>query len=239
MRSIRYGVALALVGGLTWPPPAPAQQVICCAAIINVDGNWVGAGRVERCQDFLDQAPPATLRRMCEQRGWLSCLDTSRCDTLPPPEKSPEPSSSAGAAPLPPDPDRDGVADGFRAPPPRATTSPPPAAGLSTPRLVYLVRARSSDGGAPLTAFTVHLDRNACAVPLAVNGRPVNPSAAERVVRGRVTRAEGRVRVDAEAASKDGAVLATATGEATGGDRAAVAAATRAAATGLKLVCAR
>jgi hypothetical protein len=102
------------------------------------------------------------------------------------------------------------------------------------------VRARSSGGGAPLTAFTVFLDRNACALPLAANGQPTTMTAAVRVVRGRVVRADGRVRVEAEAASvNEGTVLGKATGEAPGNDRAAVASAARAAAAGLKLVCVR
>jgi len=241
MRSIRLGVALVLGVALSWPPPALAQDAICCMELIGLNGPWFGAVRLENCQDFFNKAEPATLQRMCEQRRALPCIDTSRCDGLPPSEKSPEKGGSKGGEtpPLPPDPDRDGVADGFGTPP-APTTTPPPAGGVSPPRLVYLVHARSSGGGAPLTAFTVYLDRTACAVPLAPNGQPVKASDAERVVRGRIVRADGRVRVEAEVTSiKDGAVMAKATGEATGDDRAAVAAATRAAAKQLKLVCAR
>lgn len=240
MRSIRLGVAFVLGGALFWVPPALAQDAICCMELINLNGPWFGAVRLENCQDFFNQAAPETLRRMCHQRRALACIDTSRCDSLPPSEKSRDKGGSQGGEtpPFPPDPDRDGVADGFGAPP--ARTAPPPAGGVSPPRLVYLVHARSSGGGPPLTAFTVYLDRSACAVPLAPNGQPAKASDAERVVRGRIVRADGRVRVEAEAAStKDGVVTAKATGEATGDDRAAVAAATRGAAKQLKLVCAR
>jgi hypothetical protein len=242
MRSNRFGAAFALAGALACPAAALAQDAICCMEIIGLDGPWFGAIRLENCQDYFNKAAPATLARMCAQRRALPCIDTSRCDSLPPSEKSPPKDAAKGgdAPPFPPDPDRDGVADGFGMPPSTSVTPLPPSGGVSPPRLVYLVRARSSGGGAPLTALTVYLDRSACAVPLGTNGQPTNAKAADRVVRGRVVRADGRVRVEAEAASiKDGVVSARATGEATGGDRAAVAAATRAAAAKLKLVCSR
>jgi hypothetical protein len=222
-------------------PALRAQDIICCNQLISAHGDWFGAIRVDNCQDWFNRIPFPTLEHLCGQRSWLTCIDTSRCDTLPakdaPKDKDAAPGTNA--PPLPPDPDRDGVADGFGSPPPSTTTAPP-AGGVSPPRLVYLVRARSSGGGAPLTAFTVYLDRDACAVPLDANGQPRKSSAPERVVRGRVVRADGRVRVEAEAASmKDGTSLAQATGEAPGDGRSAVAAAARAAARQLRLVCAR
>jgi hypothetical protein len=240
MQSNRLGFALALASGLACPAAALAQDAICCMEIINVNGPWFGAIRLENCQDYFNKAAPETLQRMCAQRRALPCIDTSRCDSLPPSPPAPpkESPTGGGAPPLPPDPDRDGVADGFGTPP--LPGAAPPPGGVSPPRLVYLIRARSSGGDAPITAFTVYLDRNACALPLAANGQPSNAKEAERVVRGRVVRAGGRVRVEAEAASiKDGTVFSKATGEASGDDRAAVAAATRAAAAKLKLVCAR
>jgi hypothetical protein len=245
MPSIRMSLALGAAYALLVTVPSQAQDIICCMQIIKVHGDWFGAIRIDNCQDWFNKAPPPTLVLLCDQRDWLTCIDTSRCATLPASEKSGEKGSAGreGSPPtstLPPDPDRDGVADGFGTPPPPAAAPPPPAGGVSPPRLVYLVRARSSGGGEPLTAFTVFLDRNACAVPLAANGQPTNATAAVRVVRGRVVRADGRVRVEAEAASvKEGTVLGKAAGEAPGVDRAAVAAAARSAAAGLKLVCAR
>ena len=239
MRSNGPGIAFAFASGLACPMAALAQDAICCMELIRLNGPWFGAIRLENCQNFFNEADATTLARMCAQRSALPCIDTSRCDSLPPaPPAPPKESPTGGAPPLPPDPDRDGVADGFGTPP--APGTPPAQGGVSPPRLVYLVHARSSGGGPPLTAFTVYLDRNACALPLGENGQPTNAKAAERVVRGRIVRADGRVRVDAEASAvKEGAVPSKATGEANGDDRAAVAAATRAAAAKLKLVCAR
>jgi len=239
MRSIRLGVALVLGGWLSWLPPALAQDAICCMELIRLNGPWFGAIRLENCQNYFNEAEPATLARMCAQRSALPCIDTSRCDSLPPsPPAPPKGSSTGDVPPLPPDPDRDGVADGFGTPP--LPGAAPPTGGVSAPRLVYLIRARSSGGDAPIIAFTVYLDRNACALPLDANGLPSNAKATERVVRGRVVRAGGRVRVEAEAASiRDRTATSKANGEAPGDDRAAVATATRAAAAKLKLVCAR
>jgi hypothetical protein len=143
------------------------------------------------------------------------------------------PGGGGGSAPS--DPDRDGLRDGFGGPPPA-----PPPGGPSPRRLVYLSPGVPSDDGKPVTSFTVFLDRAACLLPLDDNHRPLVLADAQHVVRGRILRGEGRVRVEAEASE-----LATATtrgpftGEAKGEDAAAVAAATRAMLVKLELVCRR
>lgn len=63
---------------------ASAQGIICCDHHIYVNGNWVGASRKYDCQNFIDKAPKQNLRLMCKERQVLSCIDTSRCDTLRP-----------------------------------------------------------------------------------------------------------------------------------------------------------
>ena len=95
-------------------------------------------------------------------------------------------------------------------------------------------------GGKPHIAFTVFLDRAACLVPLANNNQPSEPTAAKHVVRGRIVRSDGRVRIEAEASElAGGAKLGSFTGEAEGEDAAAVAKATRAVTEKMKLVCTR
>ncbi len=97
-----------------------------------------------------------------------------------------------------------------------------------------------ASGGKPLVAFTVFLDRAACLVPLANNNQPLQQAAVKHVVRGRIARSDGRVRIEAEASElAGGAKLGPFTGEAEGEDAAAVAKATRAVTEKMKLVCAR
>ena len=240
MRTISMLVVLGALA-CTSATPSRAQDIICCMTIIKANGDWFGAIRLDNCQDWFNKVPPPTLELLCTQRNWLTCIDTSRCDSLPPKPDKP-PTTGTGKGPLLPpttDPERDGVADGFgpKAPTPSTT---PPAGGVSPPRLAYIVRARSSSGGPPLIAFTVFLDRAACAVPLADDGQPAKKEAVAHVVRGRIVHVAGRVRVEAEASPAGGGPpTAKGTGESAGNDRAAVAAATRAAAVAMKLACAR
>jgi hypothetical protein len=241
MRSILVPCALGALACLA-APPSRAQDIICCMTLIKANGDWFGAIRPDSCQDFFDRAPPPQLETLCSQRDWLNCIDTSRCATLPPRPDRPPAKDTGSTASLPPatDPNRDGVADGFGPAPSAPPSSVPPAGGVSPPRLAYIVVARSSAGGPPLVAFTVYLDRAACAVPLADDGQPAKGAAPVHVVRGRIVREAGRVRVQAEASPVGGGgVSARGTGEAAGDDRAAVAAATRQAARAMKLACAR
>lgn len=155
------------------------------------------------------------------------------CGPDPPPKKDP---ASGGGASLPPpaNPDRDGLGDGFGGPPPA-----PPKGGVSPPRLVYLIMGGPS-GGKPVTAFTVYLDRAACPLPLAADNPPAEPSAAKHVVRGRITRGDGRVRIEAESNEVGGgAKRGPFVGEASGEGAAAVTSATRAMTRQMNLVCRR
>jgi hypothetical protein len=191
--------------------------------------------RVEDCQKYFDGAPPAILGEMCRQRSALACLNTARCDELPPGEAEPRETPGSPAA-LPSIPDGDGLADGFGAPP--VAPSPPPPGGLSTPRLVFL--AQWPGDGKPVTSFTVWLDRNACPLALDQNNRLADSAAARHVVRGKVIRRDGRVHIEAEAQERPGgAKVGPVTGEADGEHAAAVAKATRAVTEKMKLVCAR
>jgi hypothetical protein len=226
-------VAVALVLA---PASARAQDVLCCMDIIGVGGNWFGALRLENCQKYFDEATTPVLRKLCRERRSLACINTSRCRELPPDETATKDPPSGGTAALPPSPDRDGLADGFSGPQP---APPPPAGGVSPPRLVYLIMG-APGGGKPLVAFTVFLDPAACLVPIANNNQPSEPAAAKHVVRGRIARGDGRVRIEAEASElAGGAKLGSFTGEAEGEDAAAVAKATRAVTEKMKLVCAR
>ena len=218
---------------------ARAGDVIRCMRLIALGGNWIGATRLSDCQDYFNKAPGAILRRMCQQRQALPCINTTRCSELPPDETKPPETPSPPAA-LPPNPDRDGLADGFGGPPPAPPgPSAPPAGGVSPPRLVYLIMGVPS-GGKPVGAFTVFLDRAACLVPIADNNQPADRAAAKHVVRGRISRGDGRVRIEAEANKlAGGAKLGSVFGEAEGEDAAAVVKATRAVVEKMKLVCAR
>jgi hypothetical protein len=234
MRTIRLGLFLAASALALAVTPTRAQDVICCMDIINVGGDWFGAIRLENCQKYFDEAATPVLRKLCRERRSLACINTSRCNGLPPEDTAAKNPPSGGTAALPPNPDRDGLGDGFGGLPPA-----PPTGGISPPRLVYLIMGAPS-GGKPLIAFTVFLDRAACLVPLANNNQPSDPAAAKHVVRGRIARSDGRVRIEAEASElAGGAKLGSFTGEAEGEDAAAVAKATRAVTEKMKLVCAR
>jgi hypothetical protein len=234
MRTIRLGFFLAASALAFVAAPARAQDVICCMDIIGVGGDWFGAIRLENCQKYFDEAATPVLRKLCRERRSLACINTSRCNELPPEDTAAKNPPSSGTAALPPSPDRDGLGDGFGGPPPA-----PPTGGISPPRLVYLILGAPS-GGKPLVAFTVFLDRAACLVPLANNNQPLQQAAVKHVVRGRIARSDGRVRIEAEASElAGGAKLGPFTGEAEGEDAAAVAKATRAVTEKMKLVCAR
>ncbi len=95
-------------------------------------------------------------------------------------------------------------------------------------------------GGKPVTAFTVYLDRAACPLPLAADNPPAEPSAAKHVVRGRITRGDGRVRIEAESNEVGGgAKRGPFVGEANGEGAAVVTSATRAMTRQMNLVCRR
>ena len=237
MRTIRFGLFLVAIAHALAATPARAQDVICCIEIIGVGGNWFGAIRLNNCQEYLNTAPISILRRMCRYPLALACVNTSRCRELPPDETATKDTPGVGTATLPPSPDRDELADGFRDP--QSAPPPPPAGQVSPPRLVYLIMGVPS-GGKPVSAFTVFLDRAGCLVPMADNNQPADRAAAKHVVRGRIARGDGRVRIEAEASElAGGAKLGPFTGEADGEDAAAVAKATRALAEKMKLVCAR
>jgi hypothetical protein len=234
---IRLSLLLIAIAGMLAATPARAQDVICCIEIIGVGGNWFGAIRLNNCQEYLNTAPIPILRRMCRYPLALACVNTSRCRELPPDETATKDTPSVGTATLPPNPDRDGLADGFGGPQP--APPPPPAGGVSPPRLVYLIMGSPGDGK-PVTSFTVWLDRNACPLPLDQNNWLADSTAARHVVRGRVLRRNGRVHIEAEAQQRPGgAKLGPFTTEAEGEDAAAVAKATRAVMEKMKLVCAR
>jgi len=216
--------------------PVQAQSIICCSQPINVGGGWVGSGRVADCQQYFNSASTDILRRMCQQRAALSCLNTDRCSELPPGDTA-APDSANGSGDLPTGPDRDGLEQGFYGPSPAPL--PPPAAQPSMPRrLVYLMPWPTD--GRRVTSFTVWLDHAACPLPLGPDNRLVDSSAAKHVVRGKVTHRDGRVRIEADAQQRPGGMkLGPFTGEAEGEDAAAVAKATRDVTEKLKLVCAR
>jgi hypothetical protein len=239
MRPIRLGLLLAAGAYALAATPARAQDAICCMRLISLGGNWIGAIRLSNCQDYFNKAPSEILRRMCQQRDALPCINTSRCSELPPGEIRPPETPSPPAA-LPLNPDREGLAGGFGGAPPAPTSPPaPPVGGVSPPRLVYLIMGVPS-GGKPVSAFTVFLDRAGCLVPMADNNQPADRAAARHVVRGRISRGDGRVRIEAEANELAGGTkLGPFTGEAEGVDAAAVAKATRAVVEKMKLVCAR
>ena len=235
MRMIRLGLLLVAGAHALAATPARAQAVICCSQNIEVSGGWTGSSRVSDCQDYFNNAPASILRRMCQQRAALSCINTARCSELPPEDVASQESSNPRTA-LPSIPDAEGLADGFGGPPP--APSPPPPSGLSPPCLVYLMQWPND--GKPVTSFTVWLDRNACPLALDRNNRLTDSTAAKHVVRGRIMRRDGRVNIEAEAQERPGgAKLGPVTGEAEGEDTAAVAKATRAVTEKLKLVCAR
>lgn len=154
-------------------------------------------------------------------------------DAAKAPDSSPDsPAGDDGSVPS--NPDQGGLEDGFGGPPPASPTS-----GPSRPRLVYL-SAGVPSGGKPVIAFTVFLDRAACLLPLDSNNQPSVSAAAQHVVRGRIQRGDGQVRIEAEASElRSATTRGPFTGEAKGEDAAAVAAATRTMLAQMDLVCRR
>lgn len=230
-------VALGVLAALATPATAWAQQVICCNQPIQVDGPWTGSGRVQDCQEYFNSAPTAVLRKMCEQRQYLGCINTARCSQLPPDDAAKQ--DPPGGPASPPNTDRDGLEEGFYGPAP-AAPPPAPATPQAPPgRLVYILMGVLGNGKS-VAAFTAYLDRAACPVPLAANNAPSNPVAARHVVRGQITRGNGRVRIDAEATEiAAGSKSTPVTAEVQGEGQAAVAEATRAALKQMNLVCSR
>jgi hypothetical protein len=216
-------------------PSAHGQGIVCCNEAISVGGDWIGTGRVADCQEYFNSAPTAILRRMCAQRAALGCINTARCNDLPPGET--EPPQRDTALPEPPDIDRDGLEQGFYGSPPAPTPSPgaPPA----LPRRLVYIAAWAKDDKASKT-FSAWLDHAGCPLPLDQNNRMADASAAKHVVRGKVVHRDGRVRVEAEAQVRPGgAKIGPFAAETQGDDAAAVARATRAVIDQLRLVCAR
>ncbi len=239
MRTICLGLLLVTVAAAPALPPmaARAQSIICCSQNIGVDGHWVGSGRVADCQGYFNSAPTAILRRMCQQRQVLSCINTARCSELPSEETTPQDAATSDAA-LPSDPNRDGLELGFYGTPP-PTPPAPPAGRVSPPRLAYLVMWPPGNNK-EVTSFTVWLDRNACPLALDKNNRLADSGAAAHVIRGNVIHRGGRVQIEAEAQRRPGgARIGPFTAELEGDDAAAVAKATRALTEKMKLVCAR
>ena len=116
--------------------------------------------------------------------------------------------------------DRDGLEEGFYGPPPPEPSRPPAAPPPMPRRLVYLMPWPGD--GKPVRSFTVWLDGKACPLALDQNNRLANSSAAKHVVRGKVIRRDGRVKIEAEAQQRPGgAKLGPFSGEAEGEDAAA------------------
>jgi hypothetical protein len=226
-------VALAACGAT----PAVAQSIVCCNQAIAIGGPWIGSSRIGDCQQYFDNAPTDILRRMCQQRAALACINTSRCATLPPEPPGSQQSKDDGVV-QPPDVDRDGLEQGFYGPPP-ADPAKPPAPPSMPHRLVYIA-PWGGQGDKPSKGFTAWLDRAACPLPLDRNNRLADSTAAKHVVRGKVVRRDGRVHIEAEAQERPGgARIGPFTGETDGDDAAAIAKALRAVAEQMKLVCAR
>ena len=230
---IVFWLAAAAAAG-SMPGAAHAQAIICCSSLVDVGGPWIGASRVNDCQEYFDTAPAPVACRMCEARSKLGCLDMRRCAELGCAEEPGEEPGAGGGATLPPDADvSGGVDEGFGGP----RTPPAPD---TPPRLVYLV-AVDPETGQTITRFTAWLDAAACPLPITgcmAQASEEGFSPSRRVVFGAVARGGGRTRVEARALElATGAVTGPVTGEATGEDRDAVAAATRAALEALDLVC--
>jgi hypothetical protein len=200
--------------------PVHAQSIICCNQNIAVGGAWTGSSRISDCQDYFNKAPTSLLRRMCQQRAALLCINTARCSELPP-EETAAPDPAEGSAALPPDPDRDGLEEGFYGlPPPEPSLAP--AAPPTMPRRLVYIAAWGQKGDTQSKTFSVWLDRVACPLPLDQNNRLAESAAARHVVRGKVIRRDGRVKIEAEAQERPGgAKLGPFTGEAEGDDTAA------------------
>ncbi|MEO8486646.1 MAG: hypothetical protein ABI585_09950 [Betaproteobacteria bacterium] len=204
----------------------------------NMDKDCAGIFAEDACNEPMAALPPQQRADLCgtikARLNFTSFKDS--CPTFAStcgPEQTPAKDPAGGTTALPPSagPDRDGLADGFGGGPPKG--------GISPPRLVDLI-VGSPGGGKPATAFTVFLDRAACPLPLAADNQPSGPAAAKHVVRGRIVRGDGRVRVEAESSdAAGGAKRGPFTGEAKGEGAAAVASATRAMTKQMNLVCRR
>jgi hypothetical protein len=233
-------MGMPLVGLLFVATPgsfAQAQGIICCSNPINVGGDWVGSGRVANCQDYFNSASTDILRRMCQQRDALSCINTERCRELPPRDAAASDAANSTAA-SPSSSDADGLEQGFYGAPPQPS-APPTAPPAMPRRLVYLIKGVPG-GQERVTSFMVWLDQAACPLPLGPNNRLADSSAAKHVVRGKLIHYDDRVRIEAEAQQRPGgARLGPFTAESDGEDAAAVAKATRIVVEKLKLVCAR
>jgi hypothetical protein len=228
-RATMVPAILAALAASLAAAPAQAQAIICCNQSIPAEGGWIGSNRVEDCQGYFDSAPTDILRALCKHRSLLICINTSRCTMLPP-----EPPDQDQKSDL----DRDGLEEGFYGPPPPEPSRPPAAPPPMPRRLVYLMQWPGD--GKPVRSFTVWLDGKACPLALDQNNRLADSSAAKHVVRGKVIRGGGRVKIEAEAQQRPGgAKLGPFSGEAEGEDAAAVAKATRAVMEKMKLVCAR
>ena len=228
-------VSAALATVLVFAEPAQAQSIICCSQNVGVGGGWIGSNRLSDCQGYFNSASTAILRRMCQQRDSLSCINTDRCRELPADDTASQNPNGGGDPPT--GPERDGLEQGFYGPPP-APSSPPAAQPPMPRRLVYLMPWPSD--GRRVTSFTVWLDSAACPLPLGPDNRLADSSAAKHVVRGKIAHRDGRVRIEADAQQRPGgAKSGPFTAEAEGGDAGAVAKATREVTGKLKLVCAR
>ncbi|CAG1005172.1 hypothetical protein BURK1_03178 [Burkholderiales bacterium] len=210
----------------------------------DMDKDCAGILAEDACAERLAGLPRAQRAGFCEkvkaQFKFSSFRDSCPAfDAYCGPEQTPAKDPARGGTgsvsrPPPANPDRDGLADGFGGPPPA-----PPKGGVSPPRLAYLV-AGVPGRGKPVTAFTVFLDRAACPLPLAADHRPSEPAAAKHVVRGRIVRGDGRVRIEAETSEvTGGAKRGPFVGEARGEGAATVATATRAMTRQMNLVCRR
>jgi hypothetical protein len=215
--------------GLGCNASADEGAIICCDNRIQVGGEWIGSSRGVDCQDYMNNASSEVLARMCKQRSLLNCINTARCNTLPPDEQTQD-ESETGTTLSPSD--EDGLEQGFGAPPEPQT--PPPA--LPPKRLAYIMPwPQAGEAG-----FQAWLDGNGCAVPLSAKKKPPKPGGAKHVVRGSISHANGRTRIEARAQEIGSEKVAgSAIGEAAGDDAAAVATVARAAAAKLKLACKR
>jgi hypothetical protein len=222
---------VALWAGLA-EAPASAQSIVCCNQAVNIEGPWIGSGRVKDCQEYLDTAPPETARLMCKQRSHLTCLNLKRCEEFPNETDSSDEPGQAEGAPAD-DPVVGGLEEGFGVPP----QAPPPDGGVSPPRLVYLIMRKPEAGAG--REFKAWIDDAACILRRDDTTTLEAPgSAARHEILGKLVPGDGRVKLELRARDlASGAETEPVLGEATGEDRAAIAAATRQALKRLSLVC--
>jgi hypothetical protein len=125
--------------------------------------------------------------------------------------------------------EREGLEEAFRGS--GAPATHPVRARLVNFTATYKLMQRS------IVGFTVSLDADKCALPLAANGTPLG--AVAYTVRGRVARGAREVRIDAHANAARSASAGRAAIEVRGADAAAVARAARGILERLNLVCRR